>query len=41
MADCKKFPKVIAVLAERSCKINANEQLKPVGEVAEKDKWFE
>ena len=41
MADCKKFPKVIAVLAESSCKINANEQLKPVGEVAEMEKWFE
>lgn len=41
MADCKKFPKVIAVLAEKSCKINAYEQLIPVGEVAENEKWFE
>lgn len=40
MADCKKFPKVIAILAEKSCKIYAYKLLKPVGEVAENEKWF-
>ncbi|HYE11608.1 MAG TPA: hypothetical protein VEF53_15700, partial [Patescibacteria group bacterium] len=41
MIECKKFPKVIAIFAEKSCRIRALEQTKPVGEIARKEKWFE
>ena len=41
MGDCKNYPKIITILAEKSCRIKANEHLKPVGEVANNEKWFE
>lgn len=41
MNDCKKYPRVITSLAERSCRINANAHLKPVGLIAKNEGWFD
>lgn len=41
MEDSKKYPRVISVLAEKSCRLYANENMTPVGETASKDNWFE
>lgn len=41
MEDCKDYPKIISSLAEKYCRSYANEHLTPVGETAEKEKWFE
>lgn len=41
MEESKNYPRILASLAETSCKIYANKQIKSVGEIAKKDKWFE
>lgn len=41
MSHCKEYPRIIAFFAEKSCKINAYEYAKPVGEIAKEEKWFE
>jgi hypothetical protein len=41
MARCKEFPRPIGILAESTCRIHANKKRLPVGEVAERDNWFE
>ena len=40
MEDTKNYPGLIVYLAEKSCRSYANEQIKPVGEIAKNDKWF-
>lgn len=40
MTDSKKYPRVISTLAEKACRLYANENITPVGEIASKDKWF-
>lgn len=39
--DCLSYPRQIIEMAEMSCRSAANKRLKPVGEIAEKDKWFD
>ena len=41
MQDCKDYPRIISSLAEKSCRLYASEHLKPVGEIAKNEKWFE
>jgi hypothetical protein len=41
MIDCKEYPILISSLAEKSCKINAYSEIRPVGEIAKQEKWFE
>jgi hypothetical protein len=41
MLECKNYPKFIAVLAEKSCRLYANSHVKPIGEIAKNEKWFE
>lgn len=41
MKNCKDYPSIISSLAEKSCRLYANKNLKPVGEIAKNDKWFE
>lgn len=40
MKDCRSYPREIIAMAEMSCRFEANKRLNPVGEIAEKDKWF-
>lgn len=40
MRDCKEYPRIISSLAEKSCRLYANEHLTPVGAIAKKEKWF-
>lgn len=40
LKDCKSYPRKIVLVAEMSCKLEANKRLKPVGVIAEEDKWF-
>jgi len=41
MKDCKNLPSLIASAAERTCRMYANTKLKPIGEIAKTDKWFD
>lgn len=41
MSDCKSYPKRISMMAEKSCRLNAYDSFKAVGETAKTDKWFE
>ena len=41
MEDSKNYPKSIVCEAEQSCRLFANENVKPVGEIANNEKWFE
>jgi len=41
MEDCKNYPKIITVLAEKACRIYANEHLIAIGEIAKNEKWFD
>jgi hypothetical protein len=40
MTDCKEYPRIIASLAENVCRNHANENTKPIGEIAKDDCWF-
>lgn len=40
LKDCESYPREIVAVAEMSCRFEANKRLKPVGEIAEEDKWF-
>ena len=35
------YPRIICSFAEKSCRLYANEHLKPIGEIAKVEKWFE
>src|SRR3989339_20204 len=41
MKECKEYPIVISSLAEKTCRLYANEKFKAVGETAKNEKWFE
>ena len=41
MAESKKYPRIIASFAERSCRIFANKNIKAVGQIAKNENWFE
>lgn len=41
MSESKKYPRVIASYAERSCRIFANKNIKIVGQIAKNENWFE
>ena len=38
--DSKSYPREIVAVAEMSCRKEADKKLKPVGEIAKDDKWF-
>jgi hypothetical protein len=40
MADAKNYPRIIASIAERTCHKIANKKLKPVGNIAKEQNWF-
>ncbi len=40
MGNCKSYPGGIVSLAEKACRMFAYANLKPVGEVAKEEKWF-
>lgn len=40
MAESKKYPRVIASFAERSCRIFANKNIRAVGQIAKNENWF-
>jgi hypothetical protein len=40
MTESKKYPRVIASFAERSCRIFANKNIKAVGQIAKDENWF-
>lgn len=37
----KSYPRIIASIAEKSCRLYANENVKIVGEIADNDRWFD
>jgi len=41
MKNGREYPRIISSLAEKSCRLYANEQLRPIGEIAKLEKWFE
>jgi len=41
MTESKKYPRVIASFAERSCRIFANKNIIAVGQIAKNENWFE
>ncbi len=41
MVECVNYPKAITVIAERVCRLHANENLKAIGEIAKNEHWFE
>lgn len=41
LADCKSYPRVIVILAEKTCRAESNKYLIPVGKIAEDKKWFD
>lgn len=41
MKDPKNYPKIVSVIAERSCRLVANQNLIPIGEIASNESWFE
>jgi hypothetical protein len=41
MINCKDYPKLISSMAEKTCRQYSNEHLKPIGEIALEEKWFE
>ena len=41
MNECKEYPIIISSLAEKTCRLYANEKFKAVGETAKNEKWFE
>lgn len=40
MAESKKYPRIIASFAEKSCRIYANKNTRPVGQIAKNENWF-
>jgi len=40
MSECKDYPRIISSLAEKTCRVNANKNLKLIGEIAHAEKWF-
>jgi hypothetical protein len=40
MMESKKYPRIIASFAEKSCRIYANKNIKPVGQIAMNENWF-
>jgi len=38
--NSKDYPQVIVAIAEKSCRMQANSLLKPIGEIAKIDNWF-
>lgn len=40
MKESKKYPRLIASFAERSCRIFANKNIKAVGQIAKNENWF-
>lgn len=40
MTESKKYPRIIASFAERSCRIFANKNIKAVGQIAMNENWF-
>jgi hypothetical protein len=41
MSNCKDYPKLISSQAEKICRLYANENLKPIGDTASLEKWFD
>jgi hypothetical protein len=41
MKDVKSYPRLIASIAERTCRLYANKNVKQVGKIAQDDNWFE
>ena len=41
MAQYKDYPKILGSLAEKACRLHANERLIPVGKIAADKEWFE
>jgi hypothetical protein len=41
MIESKRYPRIIASIAERSCRLHANKHLVAVGQVAKDEKWFD
>jgi len=41
MSECSDYPKIISSSAERSCRLYAIQQTKPVGEIAKNERWFD
>ena len=41
MSECKNYPRMLVSMAEKSCRIIANDHLIPVGEIAKNGRWFE
>jgi hypothetical protein len=41
MENCKDYPKLISSIAEKKCRQYSNENLKPIGEIAKRENWFE
>lgn len=41
MRNCKDYPRMVGVAAERTCRTHAGSKRIPIGEIAERDKWFE
>lgn len=41
MNDSKSYPIVIASIAEKSCRLYANKNVKAVGKIAKEKKWFD
>jgi hypothetical protein len=41
MDDCKHYPRIISAMAEKACRIYANNKLIPIGKIAVEENWFE
>jgi hypothetical protein len=41
MLESKNYPRIIASIAERSCRLYANKHIVAVGQVAQDEKWFD
>jgi hypothetical protein len=40
MNECNNYPRLVVALAEKSCRIQINKTLTPVGQIAETQHWF-
>lgn len=41
MENAREYPRKVASVAEKSCRLYANKNIRAVGEVAQEEKWFE
>ncbi|GHT67832.1 hypothetical protein AGMMS50239_31740 [Bacteroidia bacterium] len=41
MEDSKSYPRIIASMAEKSCRLSASRNVKIVGQIANNNKWFD